>query len=206
MTSLLLEGAVLGLSAGLAPGPLLALALSQTIRHGAREGMKVAVAPLLTDLPIILASVFLLGRVAGSNAILGSVTLCGGGFVAYLGCDNLRSKRLPPDQPAASPQSLTRGALVNALSPHPYLFWMAVGAPIILAADAGPLRAAGGFAIGFYPCLVGSKILLVALASRSRRFLLGRPYVYLMRALGIALLFLSILLLRNALELIGVLR
>ncbi|MDY6953588.1 MAG: LysE family translocator, partial [Thermodesulfobacteriota bacterium] len=47
-------GIVLGLSAGFAPGPLLALVISQTLRHNAVEGLKVALAPLVTDLPIIL--------------------------------------------------------------------------------------------------------------------------------------------------------
>jgi threonine/homoserine/homoserine lactone efflux protein len=27
------------------------------------------------------------------------------------------------------PKSLTKGILANALSPHPYLFWLSVGAP-----------------------------------------------------------------------------
>ncbi|MDH3383440.1 MAG: LysE family translocator, partial [Deltaproteobacteria bacterium] len=58
-------GIVLGLSAGFSPGPLLAMVLSQTIRHGAREGIKIAAAPLLTDLPIILVSTFLLAKLSG---------------------------------------------------------------------------------------------------------------------------------------------
>jgi threonine/homoserine/homoserine lactone efflux protein len=51
MTSAVLSGAALGLSAGVTPGPLLALVIAQTLTHGPREGGKVALAPLLTDAP-----------------------------------------------------------------------------------------------------------------------------------------------------------
>ena len=40
-------------SCGLASGPLLALLLAQTLRHGPHEGCKIALTPLLTDAPII---------------------------------------------------------------------------------------------------------------------------------------------------------
>ncbi len=60
MTAFLFSGILLGLSGGLAPGPLLTLLASETLRHGARAGVWVALAPLLTDLPIILATVLLL--------------------------------------------------------------------------------------------------------------------------------------------------
>ena len=51
-----LFGVVFGLAAGLMPGPLLALVIQQTLRHGPGEGIKVAAAPLLTDLPIVAAA------------------------------------------------------------------------------------------------------------------------------------------------------
>ena len=52
----LFAGLVLGLSGGLVPGPLLTLVASETLRHGAAAGIRVALAPLLTDAPIILAT------------------------------------------------------------------------------------------------------------------------------------------------------
>jgi len=64
MLSSLLAGIVMGLTAGFSPGPLSTLVITQTLRHGLKEGVKVAVAPLMTDLPIIAASLLLLSRVA----------------------------------------------------------------------------------------------------------------------------------------------
>ena len=58
------SGILLGLSGGLSPGPLTALVISQTLRFGAREGMLVALAPILTDGPLVLAAGFLVSVAA----------------------------------------------------------------------------------------------------------------------------------------------
>jgi len=68
-------GTILGLSAGLAPGPLLALVISETILHDIRAGIKVALAPLVTDLPIIVLTIFILSRLSGFHGILGVISL-----------------------------------------------------------------------------------------------------------------------------------
>ena len=199
MTSSWLKGIVFGLSAGFSPGPLLALVISQTLRHGALEGVKVALAPFVTDVPIILLTTFVLTRLAGFRAVLGGITLAGAVFVLYLAYENFRIRSFDLPTQAASPRSLGRGALVNALSPHPYLFWLTVGAPAIVQAWKETPLAAAGFLAGFYLCLVGSKMLLAALAARSRRFLAGGAYCYVMRALGVVLLLFALWLFRDAL-------
>jgi len=47
---------VLSVSAGFAPGPLLTLVISETLQHDIKSGVKVALAPIITDLPIIILS------------------------------------------------------------------------------------------------------------------------------------------------------
>ena len=64
MMTALATGIVLGLSSGLAPGPLLALVVAQTLRHGPREGCKIALTPLVTDAPIILVALILAVKLA----------------------------------------------------------------------------------------------------------------------------------------------
>jgi len=43
-----------------------ALVLAQSIRFGTREGLKVAAAPLLTDLPIVVLATALVPAAAGT--------------------------------------------------------------------------------------------------------------------------------------------
>jgi threonine/homoserine/homoserine lactone efflux protein len=196
-------GVVLGLSAGFSPGPLFALVLTHTIRHGVREGIKVAAAPLLTDLPILLLSTFLLSRFQGYRDLLGAVSLAGAALVAYMAYETFRAKRREPSAAEAGPQSLARGAIVNVLSPHPYIFWLTVGAPMILKGwKTGP-AAAVLFVAGFTGCLVGAKVALAVLAGRSSRLLEGRGFTRVMRALGALLLLFAAFLFRDGLRLFG---
>lgn len=196
-------GIVLGLSAGISPGPLLALVLSHTIRHGVREGIRVAAAPLLTDLPIILVSTFILSRIAGYAKLLGVVSLAGAAFLAYMSFETFRPRIQETSPSDAGPKSLRRGAVVNALSPHPYLFWLTVGAPMILKGWTTSPAAAVLFVVGFTGSLVGSKVVLAVLAGRSVHMMSGRNLQYLMRALGLLLLLFAVLLFVDGLRLLG---
>ena len=78
MTDFITIGILLGLSAGFAPGPLLTLVISETLRHDIRAGIRVALSPIFTDLPIIILSLAVLSQLAGSENILGIISLIGG--------------------------------------------------------------------------------------------------------------------------------
>jgi threonine/homoserine/homoserine lactone efflux protein len=59
--------------------------------------------------------------------------------------------------------------MVNFLNPHPYLFWGAVGAPVVVQAWAQSPWQAAGFVIMFYLMLVGSKVVLALVLHRFRQ-------------------------------------
>jgi len=206
MITSLIAGVVLGLSAGFSPGPLMTFVISQTLRHGIKEGIKVAFAPLITDVPIILIATFVLTRLATFQAVLGLISLVGGLFVLYLAYESFRTSRLDTNIQDAEPQSLSKGAIVNALNPHPYLFWLSVGAPMMIKAWAANPLTAVAFVTGFYVCLTGAKICLAVVVGKSRQLLMGRAYGYLMRALGVLLVIFALLLFREGLGLLGLLR
>lgn len=203
MITSFISGALLGLSAGFSPGPFLTLVVSHALAYGIREGVKVALAPLLTDAPIILLSVLVLSRLTGSHAVLGGITLAGSLFLAYLAYDSCRTKGFDRNVRSAKPQSLRKGVMVNLFNPHPYLFWMTVGMPIIIKGWAESPFNPFFFLSGFYVCLVGVKITIAISVGGSREFLLGKTYVYIMRGLGVLLGFFAILLLWNAFTLFG---
>lgn len=197
-------GLVFGLSAGFSPGPLLTLVISQTLRHGIKEGAKVAFAPLITDVPIILLSTLILSRLADYRIILGVVSLVGGLFVLFLAYDSLRTRGLSNELQGQEPQSLSKGVLVNLLSPHPYLFWLTVGGPIILKAWVKGPWGVMAFGAAFFGCLIGAKVLVAVLIGRSKQWLRGRTYGLILRALGGILLVFAFLLFVDGLTLLGV--
>jgi threonine/homoserine/homoserine lactone efflux protein len=196
-------GVVLGLSAGLSPGPLLALVITQTLRHGVGEGVKVALAPLITDLPIIMAATFLLTQLSNSQPVLGFISLVGGLFLTYLAYENLRANRVDSGITASVPKSFTKGALVNFLSPHPYLFWLTVGSPFMVKAWLKSPMAAIGFVATFYAGLIGSKMAVAVVSGKSRQFIQGKIYRIIMRFLGVVLLIFAFWLFKEGIHSIG---
>jgi len=84
------KGTVLGLAAGFSQGPLTVLVISETLRHGLGDGVRVPLAPVLTDLPIIALAVLLLDRLSAFPAAWGAIALAGGAFLLYLGLSSLR--------------------------------------------------------------------------------------------------------------------
>jgi len=200
----LTTGLLLGLAAGFAPGPVLALVISETLAHGLRSGIKVALAPLMTDLPVIIITVFILARLTQFNHILGIISLTGGCFVGYLGYESIRCQGLRLDGERQAPRSLTKGVLTNLLSPYPYLFWFSVGAPTMVKALQLDPSYALAFIGAFYCALVGAKIALALAVETSRSFLSGRMYIYSSRVIGVVLCILALGLFRDGLRLLGV--
>ena len=82
-------GLLLGAPSGLAPGPMLLLIISETLRHGKRAGVKVACIPLLTDAPIVLASGLLFTQITNMNILLGGISIIGSIFLLNLGIKSL---------------------------------------------------------------------------------------------------------------------
>jgi len=204
MLTALASGVLLGLSAGLAPGPLLALLVAQTLRHGAREGCKIALSPLVTDAPIIVVALVLAAKLAEAKSLFGVVSIAGGAFVLYLAWDSYQPAMFGAEASDERPRSWWKGILTNLFNPHPWVFWMTVGAATLAKARAERWLAAVAFLFGFYLLLVGSKVVLALLVARSRALLAGRPYRVLMRVLAVLLGVFAIVLFREGLAHLGV--
>jgi len=184
----LLTGLTLGLAAGLTPGPLQALICLQTVTHGPREGARVGLAPLLSDLPVMLACLLALDALSGQAWIMGLVSLAGGIVVMRFGWGSMRSGPAAIECTPGEARSLRKGVAANILNPKMILFWATVGAPTVLAAHSKSGAAAAAFLGGFYLTLIGSNMAVAWLSGRFARFLSGPGYVWTMRVLGILLM------------------
>lgn len=197
-------GTFLGLAAGFAPGPLLTLVISETLQHDFKSGVKVAIAPIITDLPIIFLTLFILSKLSNFNNILGIISFIGAFFILFMGYTNIRTSGVALNKNQVEPKSLIKGVLVNALSPHPYLFWLSVGAPIIFKAMSLNVSAAVVFIVSFYFFLVGSKIVLALLVGHSKSFLRDKAYIFTLRFLGLLLCVFSAVLFYDGLKLLEI--
>ena len=178
----LLQGIGYGLAAASQPGPFQTYLISQTLTRGWKRTLPAALAPLVSDGPIILICVLVLSQVpVWMQRIL---YIAGGLFILYLAYGTYNSwknfdSRLPSVE-TGTKQSILKAALMNALSPGPYIFWTLVTGPILLKGWRETPVNGIGFLIGFYVTLVSSLAALILifgtaakLGPKFNRMLLG---------------------------------
>jgi threonine/homoserine/homoserine lactone efflux protein len=169
-------GVALGLGAGLSPGPLLGLVVANSLRGGFRSGALTALAPLVTDALVVAACVTVLAalpdRAVAALGVAGAVVVIGIAVQTWAAA----RRDDPVPQAVATRTVLVQSSLVNLLSPHPWLFWLTAGGPLLvgfLAAGAGHGVA---FLVGFYALLVGTKVAVAAAVGGAGRLLLPHAY------------------------------
>jgi len=203
MHDAILSGLILGLSAGLSPGPLMALVLAQTIEHGVKEGCKTALAPLITDAPVIAISLLVTTQLSRIHSFLGLISFAGGIYVLWLAWESFFPLQIRESSGRSEPKTWSKAFFTNILSPNPWLFWFTVGAATLLKARASGWTDVFLFLLLFYGLLCGSKALLAIIAGQARPFLGGKTHRLILRLLGLALALFAILLFRDGLKFFG---
>lgn len=127
-------GLAYGFAAAIQPGPFQTYLITQALHNGWRHTLPMALAPLLSDAPIIGLVLLLLNKIP--LWWLQILRFLGGLFMIYLATGTLQAWRQFEREPltiAPPPrQSAFRAALVNVLSPGPYIFWSSVTGPLLI--------------------------------------------------------------------------
>ena len=163
-------GLSIGLAAGVSPGPLLALVLTETLRSGWRTGAAAACAPLLSDAIVVTGVLLVLQHLP--KGALGVVGVCGGVFVVWSGVTTCREARTAEVRMGSAPpgallQALRRAAVVNLLSPHPWISWATALGPLTVSAWRDAPAHGVALVAGFYVTLIGAKVGVAVLVGRS---------------------------------------
>ncbi len=182
LTTTLLTAFVLGLFAGLAPGPYTTMVAGTALERGFKAGFLLALTPLLTDVPPMLFSTLLLERSGWTGlTILG---IAGGAVILVVGIRFLRghpgearpfpSRGEPvPAPPGGRRQSAQIGhvALSTLLNPSPWIFWLLVASPLLLR-SFGRSRVEGVvFLVVIFGTNISTTTGLAWIASHSRKVL-----------------------------------
>lgn len=169
MASYLLQGLFLGATAAAQPGPFQAFLLSLIARNGWRKTLPAAFAPLISDGPVLMIVFLVLTRLP--PGFLPLLQVAGGLFLFYLAWGAWRTlrKQLPTTysgaqvEPVSTRNSVFKAAVMNLLSPSPYLFWATVAGPIFINAWRETPLSGFAFLVGFYSALIGGLMLFIAL-------------------------------------------
>lgn len=188
MQEILTTVITLSIIAAITPGPLMALLLSETLKHGRSSGIKIALAPLFTDLPIMLVGTFILSKLSQLDILLGAISLFGSLYLTYLAYGGIKTKSVNLEVSGES-KSLRKGIISNFLNPNPYIFYFSILGPLVVKGMKinflfGPISLA--IFLGFF---VFFMILIVLSVHRAKDFFSSKKYVYLIRVLGIILLY-----------------
>lgn len=126
-------GTALGLFAGIIPGPFLALVAATALRRGLGDGLKTALVPLVTEIPVLVLSVLVLTQL--SPPLLRWIGVAGGVLMLYMAWRVVVEAR-EADPADTVDESLIghyfRVAAVGLLSPSPWVFWFIIAGPLFL--------------------------------------------------------------------------
>ncbi len=151
------QGAAYGFAAAVQPGPFQAYLISQTLRRGWRRSLPIVLAPLVSDGPIILLTLFALSHVP--PWWVQALRFLGGLYILYLAAGAWRSCRISAKRDLGAPsggQSVFQAAFVNLLNPSAYLYWGLVTGPLLISGWRENPANGVGFLVGFYVAVVAS--------------------------------------------------
>ncbi len=170
MISYLVQGIGLGFAGAVQPGPFQTYAISQTLKNGWQRSVWIALAPLISDGPIILLVLLVLSRVPPS--LQRTLHLASGLFLLWLARGAFRNwQEARTDQPPAQDPggtTMVKAVLMNFISPGPYIYWSLVAGPLFLEAFRSAPHRGIGFLLGFYGTLVGTFGLIIMVFGKAR--------------------------------------
>ncbi len=171
MTVYLLQGIGCGFAAAVQPGPFQTYIIAQTLNAGWRNTLLAAFAPLVSDGPIIALVLLALSQVPeGLQRFLHIVSglfvlyLAVNAFIGWRNFDPARGTAI-----ASAPQSLFRAAMMNVVSPGPYIYWSLVTGPVLLAGWRDAPANGMGFLAGFYLAMILTLAGIIVLFGAARR-------------------------------------
>jgi len=165
-------GAGLAFAAAVQPGPLQAYFFSQVAAIGWRRTLPAAFAPVVTDGPIALLTLVVLGQL--TVVMQSALRVAGGVLLLSLAWRSLRQWRRneigAPKKAEKVPQTLLEAAVVNVLNPNPYLGWALVLGPVVVAAWREQPSSAVAVVAAFYTVMIATSAALIVAFSSARLF------------------------------------
>jgi len=170
MRQYLILGGGFAFAAVLQPGPLQAYLLTRAAAEGWRRTLPAALSPLVSDGPIALLVLLVLGQLPQVGQHL--LRAVGGFFLLYLAWSAVRQARGSTGGPTRAPDSarrtLLQAATVNLLNPNPYLGWALVMGPAAVTAWHESPAHAVALIVAFYGVMVVGLAAFIVLASAAR--------------------------------------
>src|SRR6266496_4848746 len=167
----IVQGIGYGFAAAAQPGPLQTYLISQALMKGWKKSLASALAPLISDGPIIALCVLVLSQVPAW--LQRFLYIAGGLFVLSLAYGAYQSwRKFDPHLPSpetGTQQTILKASLTNALAPGAYIFWTLVTGPILIRGwRETPLHGIS-FLLGFYITMILSLCTIIIVFGLARQ-------------------------------------
>jgi threonine/homoserine/homoserine lactone efflux protein len=184
MLNILVSGLVIGILAGISPGPLMSLVIGESLRGGWPAGFRVSLAPLVTDSVFMVIALVVVAPLPiwGLNVI----SVVGGLLIMGMGWSTARASAPSVQAEKTGRGAFRKGVVTNLFNPTALLFWVTAGGSLLheayLAAGwFGP----ASFLTGFFATSISINMVIAYGISRGRGFLNGEGYRWSLRVVGL---------------------
>ena len=158
-------GITYALAAAIQPGPFQTFIISKTLEKGWKKTLPAALAPVLSDGPIIVLVLFILSKIP--SELIRFLQIGGGLLLLYLAYSSFRSflnfDNLNKPEENKTDSTLIKAVLVNLLNPAPYIGWSLIMGPMFI--EGYNQNAINGIALiaGFYITIVAAQMGIILL-------------------------------------------
>ncbi len=209
---------LVGLSGAMAPGPLLTYNIQLTCKKGFWIGPKLVLGHAILEAMLILGLIWGLGRIIQLPVTRIAIGLLGGLMLVWMGYDLIfkesRKGSLGSLEVAAATETapatgmtdlnpVLAGIVISISNPYWLMWWVMVGLAMITQALNFGWVGVGCFYFGHILSDLGWYSFISGAVAKGRRFLSDRVYRWLLFICGLFLIFLALVFIYDALDLLG---
>jgi len=148
------EAILISLSGVMAPGPITAVVVGRGSKSP-QAGALVAIGHGIVEFPLMVAVFFGVGSLLEATYVRAGIGIAGGIFILWMGIGmlrNLQPDTLLPDQKTDSRSPILAGILFSVGNPYFLVWWLTVGAALILRSVEFGVWGFIAFALGHWLC------------------------------------------------------
>ncbi len=134
MLSFLIKVTLISSSGALAPGPLTTATLAIGAKNGWKGGLKVAIGHTIVEFPLVIVIALGLYLLFREPTFMRISSLIGGVFMIYFGYLTVKDAFAEAKKSKYDGYPLLTGITLTALNPFFVMWWVGIGAPLILEA------------------------------------------------------------------------
>ncbi|MDR2116272.1 MAG: LysE family transporter [Planctomycetaceae bacterium] len=192
--SFLWKGVLLGIHAGISPGPVTTLLVTESLLHGSRAGMKIAFVPVLTDTPVICIIIPLLYYLTfDATIIIAVISMIGALILCGLSYESFSVTESRYERGEVARVSLWKAVGMNFFNPNLYIYWITICGPLAVSGLHYGWATMFSFLIMFYISITSVKLGLSWTVGSVRHSLNLKVIVWINRCLGVAMLLFALL-------------